>query len=116
MRWLHIVSVVVLLGGVFYAWMVVGDLAAGFRPVAYTAIGVILVSGLYNFLSKSLYPPHYQAWFGVKILLALHIFSAVLLYKGGKRRSLTGVIISGALIVGISAYLRLITLVSLTNR
>jgi hypothetical protein len=101
MRWLHIASVIVLLGGVFYAWMVAGDLAAGFKPVAYTAIGVILVSGLYNFLSKSSFAPHYQAWFGVKILLALHVFAALILYKGGRRRSLTGVLISGAFILAI---------------
>lgn len=116
MRWLHIVSAIVLLGGSFYALVVSGDLAAKFKPVAYTAIGVILVSGLYNFLSKSSFPPHYQAWFGVKILLALHVFAAMFLYKEGKRRSLIGIVISGALIVAISAVLRSITLASLTGQ
>jgi hypothetical protein len=109
-RWLHIVSVVVLLGGVFYARVVIGDMAASFKPVAYGAIGGILVSGLYNFLSKSTFPPHYQAWFGVKVLLALHIFAVVILYKG-KRRLLTGAVISGAATVAIAVYLRWISLV-----
>src|SRR5579872_4951805 len=99
MRWLHIASVIVLLGGVFYARVVAGDLAPGFRPVAYTSIGGILVSGLYNFLNKPSIPPHYQMWFGIKVLLALHVFAVVLLYKGKRTRSLTGVVISGALIV-----------------
>lgn len=110
MRWLHIASVVVLLGGLFYARVVIGDLAPGFKPVAYAAIGGILVSGLYNFLSKSFFPPHYHAWFGIKILLALHVFAAMILYRQGKRRALTGVVITGALILSISAYLRWISL------
>lgn len=110
MRWLHIVSVIVLLGGVFYARFAVGELANGFKPMAYTALGGILVSGLYNFLSKSSYPPHYQMWFGIKILLVLHVFAATILYRTGKRRTLTGIVISGAAIVAISGYLRWISL------
>ena len=108
-RWLHIVSVIVLLGGVFYARMVVGDLAPGFKTVAYAAIGGILVSGLYNFLSKTSTPPHYHVWFGIKILFALHVFAATILYRG-KKRALTGIVISGAIIVAISGYLRWISL------
>ena len=110
MRWLHLASVVVLLGGVFYARFVARELAAGFKPIAYTAIGGILVSGLYNFVSKPGYPPHYHMWFGVKVLLALHVFAAVILYRAGKLRTLTGVVISGAAIVAISAYLRWLSL------
>ena len=110
MRWLHIVSVVILLGGVFYARVVVGEMAKSFKPLAYGAIGGILISGTYNFLSKSVHPPHYHAWFGVKILLALHVFAATILYREGKRRALTGVIITGSLILAISAYLRWLSL------
>jgi hypothetical protein len=109
-RWLHIASVIVLLGGVFYARMVAGDLAPGFKPMAYVAIGGILVSGLYNFLSKTSVPPHYHMWFGIKVLLALHVFAATILYRGKKTRALTGIVISGAIIVAISGYLRWISL------
>jgi len=105
MRWLHLASVVVLLGGVFYARFAVGDLAQGFKPVAYAAIGGILISGTYNFLSKPVYPPHYHMWFGIKILLALHIFAATILYRG-KTRALTGIVISGAIVIAISGWLR----------
>ena len=108
-RWLHLASVIVLLGGIFYARMVVGDLAAGFKPVAYAAIGGILVSGLYIFLSKGPLPADYQMWFGIKMLLALHVFAVVLLYRG-KKRMLTGAVISGGLIVAIAGYLRWMTL------
>ena len=109
LRWLHIASMAVLLGGVFYAVAVVGDLAPGFKRVAYIAIGGILVSGIINFLRRSSFPPHYHAWFGIKFLLALHIFAAILMYRG-KKRALVGVVISGALVLAISAYLRLLSL------
>jgi hypothetical protein len=109
MRWLHIASIVVLLGGVFYARFAVGDLAKGFRPMAYAAIGGILISGTYNFLSKQAFPPHYHMWFGIKILLVLHIFAAIILYRG-KPRSLTGIVISGAIVIAISGWLRWLSL------
>lgn len=109
MRWLHIASVVVLLGGIFYARVAVGDLAPGFKPMAYGAIGGILISGTYNFLSKPSYPPHYHMWFGIKILLVLHIFAATILYRG-KTRVLTGIIISGAIVIAISGWLRWLSL------
>ena len=108
-RWVHLVSVIVLLGGVFYARVAAPDLSIQFKPIAYTAIGAILISGLYNFLSKTSPPPYYHVWFGIKVLLALHVFAVTILYRG-KKRALTGVIISGAIIVAISGYLRWITL------
>ncbi len=110
MRWLHIASVVVLLGGIFYARFAVGDLAKGFKPMAYWAIGGILISGTYNFLSKQVIPPHYHMWFGIKILLALHIFAATILYRG-KPRALTGIVISGAIVIAISGWLRWLSLI-----
>jgi len=110
MRWLHIASVVVLLGGVFYARVAAGEMLTSFKPVAYSAIGGILVSGLYNFLSKPHPQPHYHMWFGIKVLLALHVFTATILYRAGKTRTLTGIIITGSLILAISAYLRWMSL------
>ena len=109
MRWLHLVSIVVLLGGFFYARFAAGNLAEGFKPMAYAAIGGILISGTYNFLSKQSFPPHYHMWFGIKMLLVLHIFAATILYRG-KPRSLTGVVISGAIVIAISGWLRWISL------
>src|SRR5262249_4943542 len=109
MRWLHIASVIVLVGGVFYGRLV-GELDTRFKPVAYTAIGGILASGLYNFLSKALYPEHYHMWFGIKVLLALDVLAAAAFYRKGKQKSLSRAVIFGAVIVGISAYLRWISL------
>jgi|SRR6478672_5259191 len=108
-RWLHLTAVIVLVGGLYYARFVVGELSPRFKPMAYWAIGAILVSGTYNLLSKPAYPPHYQAWFGIKVLLALHVFAVTVLYRG-KLRSLTGAMITAAIIVAISGYLRWISL------
>jgi uncharacterized membrane protein len=110
MRWLHIAGAIVLIGGVFYARFVAREMAPGFKPMAYGCIGAILISGFYNFLHKNGYPPHYQMWFGIKVLLALDIFAAVILYRKEKERALTRVVISGAVIVAIAGYLRWISL------
>ncbi|HTS76998.1 MAG TPA: hypothetical protein VMG40_12380 [Bryobacteraceae bacterium] len=110
MRWMHLLSITVLIGGVVYARFVAGEMDARFKPMAYVAIGAILVSGLYLFLSKPSYPPHYQIWFGIKVLLALDVFAAVVLYRNGKQRSLTRAAIWGAVIVAIAGYLRWISL------
>jgi len=106
MRWLHIASVIVLLGGVFYAWRQ-RDLDLGFKPIAFAAIAGILISGTYNFLTKPSYPEHYHMMFGIKVLLALDVIAAVALYKKGK--NLTRTVIFGFTIVAISAYLRWIS-------
>lgn len=116
MRFVHILSAVTLLGGVI-AWLyAAGDAhIAAWRPVALSAIGGLLVSGLYNFLRKSNLTPAYHAVFGVKVLLALHVFAVVILAtkpeNPRRARQLTGVAISGVLVVLLSAILRALTLV-----
>ena len=109
MRWLHIASVAVLLGGMFYGRVVIGEMAAGFKPVAYWTIGAILISGVYNFLTKSSIPPHYYLWLGIKILFALHVFTVTILYRGNKPRALTTVLIIGGAALALGVYLRLIS-------
>ena len=120
-RWLHIASVIILLGGIFYARLAYSSgggqaLAPAFRPAIWFALAALIVSGLYNFFSKASFPPHYHMWFGIKMLLALHIIAALLLLTrpGGdeakRARSMTGIVISGALVVAVSAWLRWISL------
>ena len=119
-RWLHIASAVTLLGGVLFARQILanaGQLEAVTRSAGLFlfAIGGLLLSGVYNLLSKGAVPPGYHAIFGIKVLLALHVFAvAFLLGRPGadaaKRiRQMTGIIISGAVILALSAYLRFLT-------
>jgi hypothetical protein len=60
-------------------------------------------------LSKTTIPHNYHLWLGIKVLLALHVFAATIVYRG-KKRSLTGIVIAGGLILAISEYLRWISL------
>jgi hypothetical protein len=126
MRFLHIISAITLLGGVF-AWRFgaipataalasetrakVGDaIASTWRPFVILAIIGLLISGIYNFLNKAGLPPAYHAVIGIKLLLALHVFAAAFLAARPnnmrRERQLTGVAISGVVIVILSAVLR----------
>ena len=83
MRFLHIVSVVTLLGG-FIAWRLAlipatspsrptcaaklgNAVAAAWRPVFFTATGGILISGIYNYMNKTGMPPAWHAVIGVEV-------------------------------------------------
>ena len=107
-RWIHLASVIVLIGGIAYARFYAGELSPRFKRLAYWIIGAILLSGIYNYLRRSPVSTYYHIWFGLKVLLALHIFAVVILYKG-KQRALTGAVISAAAIVAISGYLRVLS-------
>jgi len=126
MRWLHISSVITLIGGIVY-WRFVMDpstkkispedyreleesAAAHFRPIVYTVMATLVISGLYNFLTKPGQSTLYLVLFGVKILLALHVLSVALLATAPnnpkRSRQLFGAAVSGMTIVLISAYLK----------
>jgi FtsH-binding integral membrane protein len=132
MRWVHIASVVTLLGGFIFARFALAPalaslpendrnrlsskVAQSFRGLLYTVIAAILVSGLYNYLSKATRPPGYDMWIGIKFLLVLHVFAVSLLYafqntdEAKRSRRALGIAISGLVIVLISGYLRWISL------
>ena len=129
MRFVHVLSAVTLVGGVL-AWRFaaipsaaalapetqtkVGNaFAAAWRPAVIAAVLGLLVSGSYNFMAKmgsTTLQPAYHAVFGVKFLLALHVFASTLLAarqnNPRRERQLTGVAASGVLIVILSAVLR----------
>lgn len=137
MRFLHISSVVALIGGFIYARLAVWPalasfgaaespalieaMAARFRGMLYTLLATTLISGLYNYLSKSAYPPHYHMVIGIKFLFVLHIFAVSILYTmpqadpAKRRRWLTGMAISGLIVIAISAVLRGLSLNYLTH-
>jgi hypothetical protein len=128
MRWIHISSVVTMIGGFIYARYVLAPALAAvaesdrraigqravenFRPLLYTVLVAVLGSGLYNYLTKPSYPPQYHMWIGIKFLFVLHIFAVSVLYtlpkadETKRNRWLKGMIFSGLLVIGISARLR----------
>jgi hypothetical protein len=129
MRALHVFSAVTLIGGVL-AWRfaaipgleslapetrgkVDNAIAARWRSAVMLSVLGLLVSGVYNFLHKVGMSPTYHMVFGIKILLALHVFAAAMLAtrpdNGRRARQLTGVALSGTVIVILSAILRWIS-------
>ncbi len=135
MRWLHIISVITILGGFIYArYMVAPVLAAlpaadadsfshrfavGFRNILYAAIGSVLLSGVYNYLTKPAVPKVYHMVIGIKFLLVLHVFAVSVLYTmpntpaAKNARRMTGLVFSGIAIVLLSAVLRSLSLSAL---
>jgi len=126
MRWLHISSVAVLIGGFVFARLMLTasekTLAADagqaladrastrFRPFALGAMTALVLSGIYNLLYSPGHTVRYQAMLAVKLLLVAHLFSvAVIVAKPGhprRKRLITGAAISGLIVIAISAYLR----------
>jgi uncharacterized membrane protein len=122
LRWVHIASAALLVGGFAYARAVAvpalqalsGDdrdqawrrLALRFQPLVCGAIGGLLISGVYNFLIHPGHTRFYQIVFGVKMLLAAHVFAASLLaVKEPRPGRMTGLAISGFLVILLAACL-----------
>jgi hypothetical protein len=137
MRFLHIGSVVALVGSAIYGRLVLTPVlnslpeaerlqAASnaqnrFRTVLYVLLVLVVMAGLYNFLSYT-GPKHssaWQMWFGIKMVAVLHILGTSVLWAvspygdakvadKGKRR-LASLAISGLIAILISNYLRYLT-------
>jgi hypothetical protein len=117
-RVIHITSAVLLIGGLVYAWnlskynMLPENPAYGFRPAVWSLVAALLLTGTYNLINKGHVPKEYHMLFGVKFLLFLHIaVVSILLVKPSttqekRTRMLTGLAVSGACIILISAALR----------
>jgi uncharacterized membrane protein len=131
-RWIHIASVVTLIGGFIYArFVLVPALASlptserelagrgavsSFRPLLFVVLIAALGSGIYNYSTKASYPPAYQVWMGIKLLLVLHITGAAILYamressEAKRNRTALGIAISGLVAIAIAGYMRYLSL------
>jgi len=135
-RFVHIGSVVLFLGGIAYARQVLlptlnalpddfrrqtaASTHTRWRATLYVLLALIVLSGLYNFFEGPKHGRTYQIWFGIKILFVAHILASAILWAvsaygdtefGSKRKHrLLSITISGLIVVGISAYLRSLTL------
>jgi len=126
MRWLHFSSMAMLVGGILYGRLVMtptlgalspdaakaagAKAAAAFRPFVIFSICGLVVSGTYNLLTNTGHSVTYHMLLGVKLMLALHVFAVAFLITQAENprraRMMTGVMISGLLILAIAAYLR----------
>lgn len=132
MRWIHIASVVALIGGFVYARFVFAPALAAlpaaeservgskaldsFRPLLITVLITAIASGMYNYATKRSYPPTYHMWMGIKLLLVLHIAASAILYsvrrsnEAKRKRTELSIVISGLIVIGIADYLRYLSL------
>jgi uncharacterized membrane protein len=132
MRWIHIASVVTLIGGFIYARFalapalaslptgereLVGSKAVNaFRPLMIAVLIAALGSGIYNYATKASFPATYHMWMGIKLLLVLHITASAILYavrpsnEAKRNRTALSISISGLVVVAIAAYLRFLSL------
>jgi uncharacterized membrane protein len=134
-RFIHISSVIALLGGIVYARQVLVPILnplpedvrieaarraqKKYQSTLYTLLILIVGSGFYNLLSGPKHTYAYQIWFGIKMLLVAHIISAAILWvaspygditvAGKSKHRLVSIAISGLIVVFISAYLRSLT-------
>ena len=130
MRFLHMISAILLLGGAF-AWRFAevpaeralapdlrgrfgNAMAAAWRPFVVAAVAGLLISGIWNFLQKTGLTPVYHAIFGIKVLLALDVFAASILavraVNPKRSRQWMHVAAAGIAIVILSAILRSLSL------
>ena len=126
MRWVHISSMTALIGGIIYGRLVMmralatlapdasaaveSKAAAMYRPIVLAAVAGLIISGTYNLVTNPGHTPKYHMLFGIKILLALHVFAVAFLItqpvNPRRGRMMTGTVISGLIILAISAYLK----------
>jgi len=128
MRWIHIASVVTLIGGFIYARFVLAPaletaapaernsltaaVQSAFRPLLLTVIATVLISGIYNYATKGTYPPGYHMWMGIKLLFVLHIISSAIVDSvrttnpAKSSRTAFGIVITGLIAIAIAGYLR----------
>ena len=134
-RFIHIASVIAFLGGVIYARQILvpvlnslseevrletaARVQRRYRTTLFTLLVLIIGSGLYNLIGGPKHSYQYQVAFGIKMLLVAHILAAAVLWgtspygdvrvAGKSKRRLIGIVISGLIVVFISAYLRSLT-------
>jgi uncharacterized membrane protein len=134
-RFIHISSAIALLGGIVYARQILvptlnvlpeevrleaaGRAQKKYRSTLFSLLVLIVGSGFYNLLGGPKHTYAYQMWFGIKMLLVAHIFSAAILWvtspygdirvAGKSKHRLVSIAISGLIVVLISAYLRSLT-------
>jgi len=118
MRWVHISSMTVIVGGLLFLWIGFGEsdgpttarAAAAYRPLFLWAAALVVISGTYNFLHKTGLTPAYHAVFGIKFLLVLHVLvSGYLATRSSsprRRRQAAGAAFTGFAILALSAVLR----------
>jgi hypothetical protein len=136
-RFLHLGSAAGIVGGILYARLAAtpalntipepGRAAAAqlaqakFRGILFTMLFLSVASGLYNGFGPGAphHTPQWHMWFGIKMLLVLHILATSILWatspygdvavEGKGKRRLASLVIVGFATILIGNYLRYLT-------
>jgi uncharacterized membrane protein len=123
--WLHLSSVVLLIGGAIGCRLSLraaatamsqeslnkfGDAAAArFRGIVLLTIVLLVATGIYNYVHTGVHSVRYHILLGIKLLLVLHIFAATLAStrpaNPRRVRQLTGAALSGLAAILIAVYM-----------
>jgi putative copper export protein len=131
-KWLHLTSIVCVLGGIFFAWFVLvptlkdGDETDGLARRMWKRFGmafgvlwlIVLATGFLNmYLVTPKVNAHYQMILGIKTLLALGMFFVSMLiahpmkamarFFGNRGPWLLALLLAGIVVLGLSAHLNL---------
>lgn len=115
MRWVHLASATLLVGGLFYSRFVADDRLEAvphrLRPWIWGTIAGLVASGLYQLHAAGGHSRYYWLWMIIKLLLAVHVFVSAGLAMAAhteaeRQRRAAGAAISGLIVLAIAAYLR----------
>ena len=112
MRVIHMLAGILLVGSAFHSWLSGTPIAKGLKGAILAACGFIIVSGGYTLMIKTVTPPGYHIWFGIKILFVMHILAVHFMMAiqdmpdAKKVRLAKGIAMSGIVVVILSGILR----------
>src|SRR4051794_32726469 len=112
MRAVHLLCGILLVGPAFHSWLSGTPIARGLKGAILAACAFIIISGGYNLMTKTVTPPGYHMWFGIKILFVMHILAVHFMMAiqdmpdAKKVRMSKGIALSGTVVVVLSAILR----------
>lgn len=115
MRWVHVASAALLVGGMFHARFVAGELPDAarhrLRPWIWGTIAGLVASGLYHLHAATGHSRYWWLWMIIKLLLALHVFvsaglAIVARSEEERQRRTASAAVSGLVVLAIAAYLR----------
>ena len=112
MRVIHMLCGILLVGSAFHSWLSGTPIAKGLKGSILAACGFIIISGGYTLMIKTVTPPGYHIWLGIKLLLVMHILAVHFMLAiqdmpdAKKVRLAKGVAMSGIVVVLLSGILR----------
>ena len=112
----HLLCITLLAGSAIYSWLTDTPIARALKGPILAACALVIVSGGYTLMTKTVTPAGYHMWFGIKMLVVMHILAVHFLLAiqdmpDAKRvRLAKGVAMSSMVAILLSAILRAKTL------